>query len=220
MEQNNEVLVNLEFQGELQTVLETIPEVITTDQEYEAATASLLAITKKRKQVQDWLQSCFVDPAKEVYTAARNAWHGAREEAEKPLSSLRHAENLIGERLKIFILVKEAKKRALQAELDEQAKAQHEQARAKAREPGKTFDLMPEPPKVAPVKKTTKTLDGALTMKAHYQVEVVDESLIPDEFMVITKTVNRPKIVKAFKHDITVPGTKVIETKSLVTTPA
>ena len=187
-------------------------KILTSDQ-YELAAEKLKEIKGIYKRL-DEKEKSFTSPLNQAKTAIIDFFR-------KPKAALDSAEKVYKSAMVSYNQEQERIAREAQARLDEQARKEREKLEEQARkaaEKGKTEKsdiLLTKAALVsAPVVQPQMVKVAGTGMTLNWDFEVVDESLIPREYM-MRDDVKIRRIVKALKSETKIPGIKAVGTPGI-----
>lgn len=191
------------IETELVFFVEEGPRAIETKEQSEEAMAWLGAVVKRRKQVEGFFKG--------VIKPLEDAVRAHKAHAKSMLAPLNEKEQLYRRQLITFRQKQEAESRKEQARQN----ALYEKRMSKAEEKGKDPMSVKAPLVVAAPVKTAKVDDSQVTFKTVKKLAILDETKIPDEYWIVTRTLNKKMLEAALRAGNTVPGAVMNEEKEI-----
>jgi len=181
-----------------------IPSKITTQQELRDGEALYVALNSELKKWEKVFKENIVDPAKKHYDDAK-----AR--SKKLLEPLADGKETLDGLLKAYRKSERERLEKEQAKIQKAFDKKVAKAEAKGEDP---LDI-PPPVSVQAPAKSSDTGEGKLIYRTVYDVEYLDQKLIPDHLCKIERTPIRAAIISVLRSGIEVPGCRLIEKEEL-----
>ena len=192
------------LQQEVKQYVGTIPTEIKTPEQMQESAGWFASIRKRRKEIEKYFDEKFITPAKALLKNHQN-------EAKLAVQPLVEAEAMLTTALRTYRQMEAERIRKEQEKLNKQYAKKVE----KAIEKGKDVEDVAPPVVVEQPASSVKSSEGTVTFRKVKKLSVFDETVIPDTFLIVTRTLNKKMVEAALRAGQAVPGCCLIEEEEL-----
>lgn len=185
---------------EIQQMVSRYPMQVTNAEESAKAKEAMVIIRKEAKDREKWFKANILDHAEQAYKQAKKSYDAQKAVLADLLKPFTEWERTTSSN----ILTWEAAERKRVADKQKKEMEAYQKRVERAEAKGKDIETVKPPTIVESVPTTHKAENGGFTVKKVYKLDIIDESIIPDAYLI--KTPNKKMIEAALRGGVSVPG--------------